>query len=59
MFIHKTFNRNMGEQRIPFAENQCLPESSHPAIAVFKRMDELKLVMKNRAGNQRVLIGCL
>ena len=48
------FNRNIGKDRIEVLQHQRLPKASEPTIAVNKRMDEFKLIMKNGTFEQRM-----
>ena len=47
-------NRQPGEQRIPAAEDQGLPEATDAAISIGEGMNELKLVMGHTAHEQGV-----
>ena len=57
VFVDQAFDRNMGKQGIPAKQDQCLPQPPHAAVAVGEGVDELELVVKDRAGDQRMLIG--
>ena len=46
----------MSEQPFPAGQNQGLPQSSYPPVAVLERMDELELVVEDGAGDQRMLV---
>lgn len=53
------FHREEGEERVPLAENQRLPETADAAIAIGKGVDELEFVVEDTADDQRVGIGAL
>ena len=50
------FHRQIGKKRIPFAEDERLPEASHTAVAIRKWMDEFEFVVKDTARNQWMLV---
>ena len=54
-----SFYRQVGQYRLPLAQDKRLSESPHTSVAVIKRMDEFKLVVKNAARNQRVFLRVL
>ena len=43
-----TFHGDGGKNRIPSAEDQRLPKSANAPVAIFKRVDELKLKLSDR-----------
>ena len=54
MLQNHGFNRQIGEDRLPFAQNQRLPKSPCSAVSIRKRMDELKLIMKDAGSDERM-----
>lgn len=52
-------NRQPGEQWIPVAEDQGLPEAADAAVAIGEGMDELQLVVHNATGQEWMPIGAL
>ncbi len=54
MLQNHGFNRQTGEDRLPFAQNQRLPKSPCSAVSICKRMDELKLIMKDAGSDERM-----
>jgi hypothetical protein len=54
--LDEAFDREIGEERVPAAEDEGSPESSHAAIAILKGVDEFKLVVEDGAGHQRVCL---
>ena len=55
MFFHHTFNRYIIKNLSKTTQYHTLPESSYAPIAIAKRMDKLKFIMKYRAGNEWML----
>ena len=53
MLQNQGFNRQIGEDRLPFAQNQRLPKPPCSAVSICKRMDELKLIMKDAGSDER------
>lgn len=49
-------HRQPGQHWTPQAQYQRLPQTPHPPIAICKRMNEFKLVMKYTTGKQRVQV---
>ena len=47
------------KHRIPFGEQQCMPEPSNAAIAVCKGMDQLQLIVEHAASDQHVQVAVL
>lgn len=54
MLQNHGFNRQIGEDRLPFAQNQRLPKSPCSAVSICKRMDELKFIMKDAGSDERM-----
>ncbi len=52
-----SFDREPGKQGVPLGEDEDLPKTADPAIAIAERVDKLELIMENRAGDERVGIG--
>lgn len=48
MRMNDALHRHIGEQRIPPAQDQGLPQAAHPAVTVVERVDKLKLVGQER-----------
>ena len=59
MIADDRFHRQVGEKRIPAAENEGLPKAAEAAVAIGEWMDELEFVMEHATGNERVGIGAL
>ena len=53
------FHGKEGEEWIPAAEDEGLPEAAHPAIAIGERVDEFQFVMEDATGDERVGIVAL
>jgi len=53
------FHREVGEERIPTAENERLPEATDAAIAIGEGVYELQLVVEDATGDERMGIGAL
>ena len=45
------------KEGIPARQDQCLPETSHAAVAIFEGVDEFELVVENRTGDQGMFVG--
>jgi hypothetical protein len=45
------------QDRFPLHQDGCLPDKAHASIAIFEGMNDLELIMKNRAGRERMFIG--
>ena len=52
--LNEFLNGQPEKQGCPGAQQQGVPHAPHAAIAVCKRMDKFKLVVKHRALDQRV-----
>ncbi len=50
-------DRKEGEDLVPVAEDEGLPESADAAIAIGKGVDELEFVVKDAARNERMGVG--
>lgn len=59
MVVDDGFNRQPCKHRIPFGEQQCMPEPSNTAIAVCKGVDQLQLVVEHAASDQHVQVAVL
>ena len=57
--IDHILHRQVRKSGMPTAEDKRLPQTSHPAVAVDKRMDELKLIVEYAATYQQVVVGIL
>lgn len=57
--MNQRFNRQPSKDWMPFLQNKRLPESSHSAITICKRMDTLELIMEPTAFNQRMILRLL
>ena len=53
------FHRKEGEEWIPAAEEEGLPEAAHTAIAIGEGVNEFQLVMEDATGDERMGIGAL
>ena len=53
------FYRHVGQNGLPFAQDERLPEASHAAVAVMKGVYELKFVVKHAACDEGVFVRIL
>ena len=51
------FHRQEGEERVPVAEDEGLPEAADAAIAIGEGVDEFEFVVEDTAGDERVGVG--
>ena len=59
MVVNDGLDRQPCKHRIPFGEQQCMPEPPNTAIAVCKGMDQLQLIMEHAASDQHVQVAAL
>ena len=51
------FHREEGEERVPVAEDERLPQSTHAAITIGEGVDEFEFVVEDATGDQRMGVG--
>ena len=59
MVVDDGLDRQPCKYRIPFREQQRVPEPSNAAIAISKGMDQLQFIMKHAASDQHVQVAAL
>ena len=59
MVVDDGLDRQPCKYRIPFREQQRVPEPSNAAIAISKGMDQLQFIMKHAASDQHVQVAVL